>query len=162
MRRVVSAIASISAAGASVSGSKTTHTPWIRGSPPTVTSLTTGKDASSPVRLTHRTSLVPIDPLDGDPHQDPLTTPAEGIVKSEPQDHWTAGRRVAAGRLVAAAAAAAGSPLVSASQLVLDGLPAPYDVLDGSGFDGRELWRRRVALSLPDAWFGAFAPASEP
>ncbi|WCB92698.1 hypothetical protein DSM104299_01396 [Baekduia alba] len=31
---------STTATGASVSGSKTTQTPWIRGSPPTVTSLT--------------------------------------------------------------------------------------------------------------------------
>jgi hypothetical protein len=121
-----------------------------------------GEDASSPVRITHRTSLTPIDPLDGDPEQDPLTTPAEAIVESEPHDFWTAGRRIAAGRIVAAAADAAGSPLVPAAQLLLDRLPAPYDVLDGTGFDGRELWLRRVALGLPEAWFGDLKPASEP
>ncbi len=37
---MVSAIPSISAAGASVVPSKTTTTPWTRGSPPIVTSLT--------------------------------------------------------------------------------------------------------------------------
>ena len=41
VRTLVSAIPSTSATGASVVASKTTQTPWMRGSPPTVTSLTT-------------------------------------------------------------------------------------------------------------------------
>ena len=41
VRRLVSAIPSTSAAGASVSASKTTHRPCTRGSPPTLTTFTT-------------------------------------------------------------------------------------------------------------------------
>ena len=41
VRTLVSAMPSTSATGASVVASKTTQTPWMRGSPPTVTSLTT-------------------------------------------------------------------------------------------------------------------------
>ena len=41
VRTLVSAIPSTSATGASVVASNTTQTPWMRGSPPTVTSLTT-------------------------------------------------------------------------------------------------------------------------
>ncbi|MGH2713128.1 MAG: hypothetical protein ACRDM7_04445, partial [Thermoleophilaceae bacterium] len=67
-----------------------------------------------------------------------------------------------AGRRVAAAAAAAGSPLPADSTLLLDSLPAPYDVLDGSGPDGRELWVRRSTLNLDEAWFGDLEPASQP
>ena len=42
VRTLVTAIPSTRAMGARVAPSKTTHTPWIRGSPPTVRSLTTG------------------------------------------------------------------------------------------------------------------------
>lgn len=121
-----------------------------------------GEDASSPVRIDQRASLTPIDPLDGDPLQDPVTTPAEAIVESEPEDFWTAGRRIAAGRRVAAAAAAAGEPLPVAAELELAHLPAPYHLLDGTGHDGRELWRRRAQLGLQDAWFGDLRPPSAP
>src|SRR4051794_2839759 len=48
VRSVVSAMPSITAAGARVSGSNTTHTPWIRGSPPTVTSLTAAAAPPAP------------------------------------------------------------------------------------------------------------------
>src|SRR5690349_21258750 len=35
-----------------------------------------GEDASSPVRVEYRPSLVPVDPLGGDPRMDPRTTAA--------------------------------------------------------------------------------------
>lgn len=117
-----------------------------------------GEDASSPVRVTYRARLTPIDPLTGQPHLDPRTTPAEAIVESEPGDSWTTGRRVAAGRAVAAAAAAAGSPLPEDDSLLLTGLPVPYDLLDGTGYDGRTLWRRRVDFGLEEDWFGELRP----
>jgi hypothetical protein len=118
-----------------------------------------GEDASSPVKVAYRARLTPVAPLGGDPRQDPTTTPAEAIVESEPGDSWTAGRRVSAGRAVEAAAAAAGRPLpANDPTLRLAGLPAPYQLLDGSGFDGRVLWTRRAQLRLDPAWFGRFRP----
>jgi hypothetical protein len=117
-----------------------------------------GEDASSPVRVTYRARLTPVDPLDGQPHLDPRTTPAEAFVESEPGDSWTAGRRIAAGRRVAAATSAAGSPLPDDPGLRLRGLPAPYDLLDGTGYDGALLWAQRAALGLDQAWFGELRP----
>src|SRR5215213_1750329 len=108
-----------------------------------------GEDASSPVRVEYRPSLVAVDPLGGDPRMDPRATPAEAIVESEPEDFWTAGRRVAAGQRVAAALAAAGRAPLTDPQLVVGGLPAPYDVLDGSGLDGRA---RSGAAGSNSAW----------
>lgn len=114
-----------------------------------------GEDASSPVRVDYVCRQTPIDPLDGDPNQDPRTTPAEAIVESEPGDRWTVGRRVRAGRAVEAAAGLAGVALPDSVRL--QDLPAPYEHVDG--FDGRLLWARRADLGLQDAWFGGFAPA---
>ncbi|HSP36147.1 MAG TPA: hypothetical protein VLR26_00150, partial [Frankiaceae bacterium] len=122
-----------------------------------------GEDASSPVRVTFRPRLTPIDPVVGQPEYDPRTTPAEAIVESEPGDWWTPGRRVGAGRAVATAAASAGSPLPDDETLQLASLPVPYDVLDGTGYDGRLLWDRRLELNLDEAWFSALRPpTSEP
>jgi hypothetical protein len=121
-----------------------------------------GEDASFPVQVSYRAELTAIDPFDGDPRLDPRRTPAEAIVESAPGDFWTAGRRVAIGREVAAAAAAAGRPLPQDPDLELAGLPVPYDVLDGSGPDGRLLYERRAALNLDDAWFGERPPEPPP
>lgn len=120
-----------------------------------------GEDASSPVRVELSGQATTIDPIEGQPQLDPRTVPAEAIVESEPGDSWTAGRRVRIGRRVAAAAADAGTPLPADETLLLDGLPVPYDALDGSGPDGRELWRRRAELGLEAAWFGAEAPPDD-
>lgn len=117
-----------------------------------------GEDASSPVRVTYRARLDPIEPPPGQPGLDPLTTPAEAIVESEPQDFWTPSRRISAGRTVAAAAAAAGAPLPQDPALALERLPVPYDVLDETGYDGRILWARRVELSLQEEWFDTLRP----
>jgi hypothetical protein len=121
-----------------------------------------GEDASSPVRVVQRASLWPVDPVDAGDGQDPATTPAEAIVESEPEDFWTAGRRVSAGRRVAAAAAAKGTPLPQDPALDLRDLPASYEPLDGTGPDGRELWRRRAALGLAEEWFGDLPPPAPP
>ncbi|MCC2313607.1 hypothetical protein [Cellulomonas xiejunii] len=120
-----------------------------------------GEDASSPVRISFSARLTPVDPVGGQPHLDPRTTPAEAVVESEPGDFWTAGRRIGAGRSVRAAAAAAGSPLPDDPALLLTALPVPYDVLDGSGPDGRVLWQRRAALGLDESWFGAYHPGDD-
>jgi hypothetical protein len=114
-----------------------------------------GEDASSPVRVTYRVSLTPIDPVGGQPDLDPRTVPAEAIVESEP-GFWTPGARVAAGRSVAAT----GAVLPDDPELLLSALPVPYHILDGTGYDGRELWRRRTELGLEESAFGPFRPAS--
>lgn len=117
-----------------------------------------GEDASSPVRVELQTGSVPIQPVEGQPDFDPRTVPAEAVVESEPGDWWTPGRRVRIGRLVAEAAAAHGVALPDDAALRLDGLPSPYDELDGQGVDGRALWRRRGPLGLDEAWFGDPGP----
>jgi hypothetical protein len=117
-----------------------------------------GEDAASPLWAEYRAELTPLDPFDGDPRLDPTSIPAEAIVEAAPGDFWTAGRRVAAGRQVAAAAAAVGRPLPADPELLLQGLPVPYDALDGSGPDGRVLYERRAALGLDDDWFGERPP----
>jgi hypothetical protein len=115
-----------------------------------------GEDASSPVSVEIHTRHTPIAPLDGQPQLDPRGVPAEAIVESEPGDWWTTGRRVRIGRAVAAAAGEAGITLPDS--LRLGRLPAPYDLLDDSGFDGRALWRDRAVLGLDEAWFGQPTP----
>jgi hypothetical protein len=113
-----------------------------------------GEDASSPVRVELRTRAVPIQPVEGQPDLDPRTVPAEAVLESEPGDWWTPGRRIRIGRRVVDEAGTHGLTLPREADLQLIGLPAPYDNLDGQGFDGRELWRRRGALGLDEAWFG--------
>lgn len=113
-----------------------------------------GSDASSPVRVEYRASLVPVEAVDAAAGQDLRDTPAEAVVESEPGDFWTPGRRVTIGRRVAAEA----PTLPQDPALTLAGLPVPYDVLDGTGPDGRALWRRRTELGLEPAWFGDDVP----
>ena len=117
-----------------------------------------GEDASSPVLVAYRARTVPIEPVAGQPLLDPAVIPAEAIVESEPEDFWTPGRRISIGRLVAAATTLPADPA-----LALAGLPVPYDVLDGTGPDGRVLWQQRAALHLDEDWFGPVRPPdSEP
>jgi len=118
---------------------------------------TQGGNASSPVRVEYRATLVPVQALPGDSARDPRMAPTEAIVESEPGDHWTPGRRIIAGRRVAAAV-----PLPDDPGLLLSGLPAPYDVLDGTGPDGRMLWQRRVELGIDPALFPDPPPEPEP
>ena len=117
-----------------------------------------GEDASSPVSVRLLSSSTPIEPVAGQPDLDPRTVPAEAIVESEPGDWWTPGRRVRLGRRVAETARAHGINLPADGAFRLDGLPVPYDSLDGQGLDGHELWRRRGRLGLEEAWFGQPGP----
>jgi hypothetical protein len=123
-----------------------------------------GEDASSPTSIELAARFTPIEPVAGQPHLDPRNVPAEAVVESEPGDFWTPGRRVLLGRRVAEAAAADGATIPDDPELLLAGLPVPYDELDGEGLDGRELWRRRGApeLDLDVAWFGEPAPPEDP
>jgi hypothetical protein len=50
-----------------------------------------GEDASSPVGVRFIPIHQPVDPLSGDPLQDPTLVPPEAIVESEPGDWWTPG-----------------------------------------------------------------------
>lgn len=117
-----------------------------------------GEDASSPVAVEVAVRGTPIGGVPGQERLDPATVPAEAIVESEPLDWWTVGRRVRIGRAVAEAARAGGVALPADEALLLGALPVPYDTLDGTGFDGRELWLRRGALGLDEAWFGTPGP----
>ena len=121
-----------------------------------------GEDATSPVGVEVTARETPIRPIAGQPNLDPRTVPAEAVVESEPGDWWTAGRRVRIGRAVAAAAQSHGVALPAEERLLLAGLASPYDVLDGTGPDGRRLWRRRAQLGLDPAWFGPTVPPAEP
>jgi hypothetical protein len=118
-----------------------------------------GEDAASPVRVEYRASLVPLRRLSG---LDPRVVPAEAIIESEPDDFWTAGRRITIGRAVERAATDDGRPLPADDELRLAGLPVPYDVLNGTGFDGRTLFRKRRTLGLPDEWFPERPPRPAP
>ncbi|GAA0584776.1 hypothetical protein [Actinomadura livida] len=113
-----------------------------------------GEDAGSPVRVEYRAAQVPIRAVDAAEGTDPRVVPAEAIIEAEPDDFWTTGRRVAFGRAVEQRAADAGRPLPGDDErLRLTGLPVPYDVLNGTGFDGQVLFARRVELDLPEEWF---------
>ncbi|WP_431676398.1 hypothetical protein [Kitasatospora sp. KL5] len=113
-----------------------------------------GEDASSPVRVHYTCRQTPVESPSGG---DPVTTPAEAIVESEPFDWWTPGRRVGLGRLAADAAGQAGVAIPADDRaLLLTGLPVPYDTF--TGFDGRALWARREELGLDPSWFGPAAP----
>jgi hypothetical protein len=118
-----------------------------------------GEDASSPVAVETSSSATPIGPVAGQAILDPATVPAQAIVESEPHDWWTVGRRVRLGRTVAASAHAKG--VVLPDSVTLAGLPAPYEVLNGSGPDGRALWLQRATLGLDPAWFGTPGPPAE-
>jgi hypothetical protein len=120
-----------------------------------------GEDASSPVGVRFIPIHQTVDPLSGDPLQDPTLVPPEAIVESEPGDWWTPGRRIRIG--AAAAAEGALPPLESADpNLLLVNLPAPYDRFDGAGYDGFRLYQERVALGLDGIAAFAGVPPSEP
>jgi hypothetical protein len=85
------------------------------------------------------------------PNSNLRTTPAEAIIEGEPEDWWTIGRRIRIGREL--------GPLVSGvnPHLILRQLPPPYDVFNGSGYDGQALFRHRGDLGLADTLFGEAA-----
>lgn len=116
------------------------------------------EDASSPVGVTIAARVTRIGLAADQPHLDPATIPAEAIIESEPLDWWTPGRRVRLGRAVSEVASANGVALPAPRSLALADLPVPYDLLNGSGSDGRVLWQRRDELGLDTAWFGEPGP----
>jgi hypothetical protein len=119
-----------------------------------------GTDAASPglVRLT--VTETPIAGRSGAPEDDPRITPPEAIVESEPEQWWTIGRRVRVGRALRTAVPAARR---NDPALLLAGVPAPYDMLNGRVLDGLALYRARTSLGLTDGQFAAQGvPAAEP
>jgi hypothetical protein len=111
------------------------------------------EDAASPVRVRIRASIQPLEPPATRPNADPTTTPAEAIVEGEPEDWWTPGRRIRVGREA--------SPFLAGlhPELLLGDLPPPYDVYNGTAYDGRLLYEQRAGLGLPAHLF-ADVPAS--
>jgi hypothetical protein len=121
-----------------------------------------GEDAASPVHIELHAEFVAIQPVDNAGGADPAQVPTEAIVEGEPNDFWTPGRRVAIGRGVARAAEAAGRPIPDNPDLRLAGLAAPYDLLDGTGFDGQALYDARTDLDLDLDWFEELPPEPAP
>jgi hypothetical protein len=116
-----------------------------------------GEDASSPVGVFCKVSHQKVELHAGNPALDPVVVPPESIVESEPSDWWTPGRRVRIG----AAAAATLPPLATADpQLLLRDLPAPFDVFDGTAYDGYQLWLKRASLTLPSGLFDDVPPTA--
>ena len=123
-----------------------------------------GEDASSPVRVTHRTTVDPVDPYDGDPRWDPQLVPPEAVVESEFGDWWTPARRVRVGLAAVAAGLTAPDAIDSLdpadpardllNECVLTSLPAPFGPrFAGRAYDGQCLHRYRVELGLDAALF---------
>jgi hypothetical protein len=119
-----------------------------------------GRDAASPA-LVHFTVIeTPLAGRSDAPDEDPRVTPPEAIIESEPEQWWTIGRRVRVGRALRSAVP---PPRRRDSALLLVGLPAPYERLNGVVLDGLELYRARASLGLSDAQFAAQGvPAAEP
>ncbi|ONH60003.1 hypothetical protein CcI49_14990 [Frankia sp. CcI49] len=113
-----------------------------------------GEDAASPALVRHVAAHHPVDPLlppatDPDQATDPAVVPAEAIIEAESDEWWTPGRRIRVGRDLATSRPA----LLADTSLRLDGLPPPYDTLDGTGVDGLTAYRRRAELGLTAADF---------
>lgn len=122
-----------------------------------------GEDAASPVHVQYTQHETPIAVETDAPDGDTTTTPPQPVVEAEAEQWWTPGRRVRLGRSVTA------DPTIRETlghdvSLLLDGLPAPYHRLNGLGYDGRELWRRRGPsdLDLADELFEPRPPDMPP
>jgi hypothetical protein len=100
-----------------------------------------GEDASSPVLVDVTSQHVEVDPLPGHVELDPTRVPLEGVVERELDDWWTPGRRVRLGTAYATATNMGPTGLAQPS-VVVTGLPAPYDSLNGQAYDGLALWHQ--------------------
>jgi hypothetical protein len=119
-----------------------------------------GRDAASPALVHLTVTETPVVGRSGAPEDDPRITPPEAIIESEPEEWWTIGRRVRLGRALRSAVPPARR---RDPTLLLAGLGAPYDQLNGRVLDGLALYRARVSLGLADALFAAQGvPAAEP
>jgi hypothetical protein len=119
-----------------------------------------GRDAASPALVHLRVVETPVTGSSAAPEDDPRITPPEAIIESEPEQWWTIGRRVRVGRALRGAVPAARR---NDPALLLGGLGAPYDQLNGRVLDGLALYRSRSMLGLSDTLFGdQGVPAAEP
>jgi hypothetical protein len=118
-----------------------------------------GEDASSPVRVSFTLFLTPMKLVSDADETDARLTPPEALVESEPEEWWTVGRRVRIGRSVTASARDEIEFPEDDAHLLLANLPLPYRALEGTGYDGRELWRHREKYDLKEEWFGPDIPA---
>jgi hypothetical protein len=119
-----------------------------------------GSDAASPALVRVKVKETPVAGRSDAPEDNPRVTPPEAIIESEPEQWWTVGRRVRVGRALRNALPPARR---NDPALLLAGLGAPYDVLNGRVFDGLALYRARASLGLTDAKFAAQGvPAAEP
>lgn len=119
-----------------------------------------GEDASSPIEVYYALDQTALQPYDGDPNMDPLLTPPEAIVESEPGDWWTPGRRLHLGKRYADAA---NLPAVDKADpaLLLQNLPLPYERFNGKGYDGYRLFQTRPRDAIFKSVF-AEVPVKEP
>lgn len=109
-----------------------------------------GEDAASPTRAHFQVETQPIE------HDqfDPSLIPPEAVIEREHDNWWTPGRRVRIGQTIAGSSAqlpSLDSP--EGQELALRNLPAPYQYLNGRGYDGRALFEQREPLSLSLATF---------
>ena len=119
-----------------------------------------GRDAASPALVHLTVTETPVTGPTPAADDDPRITPPEAIIESEPEQWWTIGRRVRVGRALRAAVPA---DRRRDPALLLDGLGAPYDQLNGKVLDGLALYRARASLGLGPALFAAEGvPVVEP
>jgi hypothetical protein len=117
-----------------------------------------GRDAASPALVHLTVTDTPVTGRSNAPEDDPRITPPEAIVESEPEQWWTVGRRVRVGRALRSAV-----PAARRRALLIAGLGAPYERLNGQVLDGLELYRARASLGVADALFAAEGvPTVEP
>ena len=105
-----------------------------------------GRDAASPALVHLTVTETPAPGPRRPPEDDPRITPPETIIESEPEQWWTIGRRVRVGRALRAAGPA---DRRRDPALLLDGVGAPYDQLNGKVLDGLALYRARLARPGP-------------
>lgn len=119
-----------------------------------------GRDAASPALVHLTVTETPVAGRSNAPEEDPRITPPEAIIESEPEQWWTVGRRVRVGRALRRAVPPARR---RDATLLVGGLGAPYDRLNGRVLDGLALYRARADLGLSDALFTAQGmPGAEP
>lgn len=108
-----------------------------------------GENASSPVEVQLTTTNVPMAPSEHRPSDQPTEVPTEAIVEAGPDDWWTSSRRIRLGRAADQAGVVDGlAATLSEAALVglrCHDLPAPYDGLNGTAWDGLAIYRRSPA-----------------
>jgi hypothetical protein len=119
-----------------------------------------GSDAAFPALVHLSVTETPVTGGSSAPEDDPRVTPPEAVIESEPEQWWTVGRRVRIGRALRGVVPPARR---SDPALLLAGLGAPYEGLNGRVLDGLGLYRSRTELGLADSLFaGQGVPLVEP